>query len=790
MQALPSGDPNPVPASVPKLGKQSWTPPDTPTQAEAPKVVKPEETYIHPNATKDDLVRAAKLWGLDPKLIAQSKNYNFDAALKDNQKPLGYDADLIDTGLSKVGVGQNFNQGMVEQMQSLGNKLATVWRNPADQEAAKFEQMLRQSNFTQRQMKGEDNSQYNGGYDAPLSRGAGKLTSGVLAAAPVAITAGAALPVVGAGAIALPVEGAIYGAIGSPEDMTGGAVAGAVTGGLFKAAGMGAKAAARGLNPNGAAAGDVIGTAKALGADRAVGMAEATGSAPISSIQAFAARTPFVKSLSGVGTAVPEKAAVAQTIPGNAVKALQGGADDWGSVLSKEVDVSKLPLQNPLAMSPIYSGLSADGKNAALAGMLETAAKSTTTNGVVDLGALASKVSDIHKTLGISGQALKGEQAWTLQGLEKLLQSTSKLEDLASTVKPSDTLNVIGVGILLREVGHALSNPIGAATDLIGAKIGDKVFSWLLNSPASRDALIRLSGAKTTAQIAEGVAGVAKAIEAPSASAAVSPVQSRLQQIKQNILDAEPGQGPAAPGAPVSEAAPTSVSPAVVEAEPMSAGAALLKQINERQAASKAAKAATSVVEEAKPDSSIVQMLKAKAAEAKGAKVSNIPEASKGPVVSADKIRELLPLIKDGGVETASLRVSPEALKGLTEEELQAVVDAASGGLKHFKTTQYGRALSMKDAHNISTSSAAAGDVGAYQASRSSPLGPGGKKAVLDRLTEAKLLAQDELKSRAKAPAPAEASGQSEVFMKDGQKYRKMPNGLVVKDQTNISWKK
>lgn len=134
------------------------------------------------------------------------------------------------------------------------------------------------------------------------------------------------------------------------------------------------------------------------------------------------------------------------------------------------------------------------------------------------------------------------------------------------------------------------------------------------------------------------------------------------------------------------------------------------------------------------------------------------PKLGYEPITSADKVREGLPTWAEGGPETKNLRLSAEAAKGLTADELTQDAAAAAAGIKHFKTTNYPTAIDMGTAHKQSVSVGPGGlpSADAHSLARSSVLGPGGKGAAFDNLKETQRVVKAELEARASQPSVGE----------------------------------
>jgi len=487
----------------------------------SPQTVLPEQTHIDPQAGEDGLRQAAKAWGLNPDLIAKSSVYNFKDANKDNSTSLGYNSDFIDTLAHVAGVGQNFNQGAVNFAQDLGNKVATIWRDPSDQEGAKFATMLRQSNFTQRQMKGEDVDPITGAYDKPLSQSAGYMAGGLLASGPLAEAAGPYVAgalgggkLVAGGGEALLVDpgvlmdgvvrnavgdevagavgdaagaskflpgvasnaaqGAIYGGVGDPNHPVEGAISGALVGGALPVVGAGLGVAgekigqklAGALIPNPEEAKEVVRMAGVLDLDKMVGLSEV--SPQLGKLQDWTGHTTVLDTLTGAGKSIKEKAALAKTLPDKLIHVFDR-PEKYGWEQGNWVDWANEASRNP-------------------------------TTGEIDLSVLGKKYIDFAKDLEDAGavntldprERLTGLDSILARGVGKLIQ-TAAIPLEKSAAKETKLDGAVNIGVLFELMNHSV------ITDTLGVVVLGKVINTMMNNPSMRNKLIEMSVANSKA---------------------------------------------------------------------------------------------------------------------------------------------------------------------------------------------------------------------------------------------------------------------------------------------------
>jgi hypothetical protein len=512
----------------------------------------PQEIYLSPNATGEDIKKFANAVGIVGDLAAKAPGFN--DLVKANATGNGSSAygfgpmsnATPDTNWFTKGLS-NTEQGLEEGIRKIGRAALSLVRTPAEIELSKLDNAINQSNYAQRVKQGTNVDTHSGLYSKPIMNSVGEVVGPALLGGPIAGAARGALVEGGLGALALPTEGAIYGALSDPEHPITGATEGAVVGGVLKGTGMAASATAKGgarmLNSNGdALANEIVDTANALNVGKAVGIPEATGNTTLQAIQQFGAKTPFLKGpLGGLEKAAGEKAAIAQGIPNAARESLNSSAGgDALSILSKEHPNPEALLAQPLKdISPVFNTLSTEGKYATLSALIGKGAAEATKDGVINLGQVASHIKDMSSTLGLEGTSLKGPQAWSLQGLSSLLDATSNLQTIAQKAGGSDFQNLLGLSVLLHAVPHAIASPLTAVGNL-GTEIALTRFSkWALNSPVARDALINLSAAKTTPQLSEALTGMTKIM---SSSPVNSPIIAQFKDITQQVATLAPEQ--------------------------------------------------------------------------------------------------------------------------------------------------------------------------------------------------------------------------------------------------------
>ena len=492
--------------------------------------IHPEQVSIPQTADESGLRQAASAMGFNPDLIAKSSVYNFKDALKDNSTPQGYQSGLLYSGMSRDSdLSQNLNQGVSDYAQDLGNKVASLWRSPEDQEGAKFKQALQQSNFASRQMHGQDNNPITGDYSKPLSQQIGYMGSGLATGALASGLGGAAIgatgigAALGAGASAVgdalgigagvaklgssiasgAASGAAVGALSEPTDMTHGATTGAVIGAGLPVLGAGLKAGASGLlkaagpvismSPD---AGEIVNTARALDLDKLVGAADLNKN--LGELQGVGSHIPYIGRATGFSGTMEGKLPIAQSIP-------QKAAD----LLSKPENAH------------IPSGLPGDGKTVGDdLNALITANKYA--YGEFDMKQFGKQLDDYIGNSEIGNTELQGANKWTLNGLKKLVDVGNQISDRATKNVYGEGNSIIPAAIAAKEIVHLILSP-ASAIPTAAAEVGaGRIANTALTSPTVRNFLMKLSAVKSPEVVESEITAMNNTLKS-SANAGLAP---------------------------------------------------------------------------------------------------------------------------------------------------------------------------------------------------------------------------------------------------------------------------
>ena len=534
-----------------------------------PASYKPEEVHIAPDLPIASKLSALAHTGIDIDLAKQSSNYDpkaIDQQYKDKNPGLVNNA-ATSIGSSVPVVGEtvgNVERGVGHFMGDVGTAVANTVRSPADQEYAKLQDAINRNIQEQLINKGK-NIDAQGNYSSPTGEkvgygasalGAGIAGGEVTAAALPEVTA-TGLPGVGLRTARAAGIGAGAGAASEPTDPTHGAEVGAVTAGVLhpigEAVGATGKAIINKVNKNKAGAAEVAETGDTLGSMRnattptsvAFGNPNMTGAETIGKIPYVGS---FLKDVFGAsksqglnwskGSSAADVALDQMGTDANVLrKAGQPTTGSWQDVLKNEDAIKANPsaAYDPKQFATIYPKLSDQGKQAAITGMFKA---SLAKNGVVDADGnlagynLAGVSSDLKNILETTKNQTfaKGEQKWTLQGLQKYLEASqpkgmnlspanvSKMsaQDDASLWHPVMTAVKTGVIGLADEVASGLGFHIPGVIALAKAQAAYRLANMAINNRAVRNGLINLSVAKTPGQISTAMQSVNAAAMANS----------------------------------------------------------------------------------------------------------------------------------------------------------------------------------------------------------------------------------------------------------------------------------
>lgn len=482
-----------------------------------PNKIQPEDAYIHPTATASDLHTFAKAIGLNTDIIPESA---YEEAAKINAK---YDMNFKSSS--------NVGEGELKFVQDLGNKIATVWRNPAEQETAKLLQAIDRSNA---QQKGLDKQNITDGqYNAPTSEKIGYGVAGAMAAAPVAgaipaIPGAGVLPMIGNTAI----QGGVFGAIGNPNNMVTGGATGAVLGGVLGGTVAGvvggtklvadkvitpvAKQAAKLLVKDPEAATGAVTAANKMGVGESIGVSEiAPSTGNVLSKGSFSGNK-IAQNKVDVANTAPEKAVVSLTESAggkgsdwatplandpllNAKNVTNSEwSKNWSEILQKEGAISTLNSSDNVKMSielatapevtAAYKHLSESGKLAIQSAMVEKAKiAATDAAGKVDFKIMSNEINKLSKSL----PGVVNKDALALDGLGKYFELVGNIPVGRGT--DASTKILLGGGSAVASGGSSIPGTI----------LMSKIADFLLKSPKARDSLMWLAKTKDASQIAD-----------------------------------------------------------------------------------------------------------------------------------------------------------------------------------------------------------------------------------------------------------------------------------------------
>lgn len=545
------------PEGAANLEAQGYKPTDKPNPP--PAKYAPEEVYISPDLPLNDKLKALGDTGIDINLAQQSSNFN-PKAIQDQykNKDSGFsDAVATSLGQSVPFVGDQAEsavRGATRFVGDVGTMIANhTYRSPADIEYAKLQDAINRNIKEQLINKGSNLDDY-GNYKTPtlekIGYGAGALGAGIATggAADAALPAVAARGLVGAGLNTArgAAIGAVSGAASEPTDPVGGAKSGAVFGGALSAAGQGVGAGVRKLSENSPevmqdiantsdALIDKMGGVKGAGTAEVMGRPNLTGERSVSNMQninipSWIPGGNLVKKatgfLTGAEKSQSEKLVGTEAAANNANLALDTD-EGWVNTLAKEpalqTQQAKLDMHDPSKFAEYYPQLSDEGKFAAVSGMVSNAYKTALQagkNGVLDMPTLNQKLKDIINVTGDTSY-VRGQQKWSLQGLQKLTEMASSNVSRDQLVNAINNIGPKGPGAAMGAAAIGLIDDVmGVGSHVAGhalqAPLIYNIGNRILDNKAVRNGLIDLAAAKNPNQTVRAMAAIKGAMDQPT----------------------------------------------------------------------------------------------------------------------------------------------------------------------------------------------------------------------------------------------------------------------------------
>lgn len=538
-----------------------------------PSVVQPEEVSIQPGSSVADQETAYRAMGINLDLAKTSKRYDpnsFNRIHKDATNPDNPSAADLDTMRATNPEGAaivesqsgpdatgNFGQGVNQFGRDVGGLGTRVTGSAADTEVAKLNDYLNR-NVNERFINGGQNIDDDGNYSKPFGQKAGYGTAATVSGIAGGEIVAAALPEVaatgGIGAILGIGRGTLIGsaagAASEPTNPIAGAKSGAIAGGVLSTVAQGTGAVVRALSKNGTPAelADLASTSDALtvgNGTKPIGIAEVLGRPNLTGEQTAVKLTNLIPSwipggqrvtnlLTGAAKSQAQKgaginAAISEATDMSAGQTV-GELPEWLKTLNKEPALqsfqAKVDLANPATFAKYYPQLSNAGKTAATQGMIENAGKTAfnPATGSYDAGAFSKSLGDI---LNVTGDQtfLRGEQKWTLQGLQKLAQIASN-PTMQDALKKAPFGGIDTAGTASRWAISGIDDLLGVAHTtsgiLHGSLLAIKPPAWygianqIAGSKAVRNSLIGLAQAKTPVQTISALASLASQADNPN----------------------------------------------------------------------------------------------------------------------------------------------------------------------------------------------------------------------------------------------------------------------------------